>query len=91
MARGAKKFAIGMPDPLYQSVERARQVSGRTRSAVIHEALRYWLDQQAEAGLVREYVGGYRRRPEGPREVKAAESAAVRLLSAEDCFSTSGR
>lgn len=84
MAKGAKKLAISMPDPLYQSVERARRVSGKTRSAVIHEALRYWLEQQAEAGLVRAYVGGYRGRPEGLREVRAAEAAAVRLLSAED-------
>jgi hypothetical protein len=33
---------------------------------------------------VREYVAGYRARPEGPRDVKAAEAAAVRLLAGED-------
>jgi hypothetical protein len=33
---------------------------------------------------VREYVAGYRRKPEGHREIKAAEAAAVRLVSIED-------
>ena len=49
--------------------------------AVRQDALRYWLDHQAEAALALEYEAGYRRRPEGRREVKAAEAAAVRLLS----------
>lgn len=84
MATGARKVAISLPDPLYRSVERARRARGKTRSAVVHEALRQWLDREAEAALAREYVAGYRRRPESRREVKAAEAAAVRLLAAED-------
>jgi len=47
-------------------------------------ALRHWLHHQAQVALVREYEAGYRRRPESRREVKAAEAAAVRLLSTED-------
>jgi hypothetical protein len=45
--------------------------------------LRQWLDQQAQARLVAEYQAGYLRRPEGPGEIKAAEAAAVQLLSTE--------
>jgi metal-responsive CopG/Arc/MetJ family transcriptional regulator len=84
MARPATKVAVSIPSGLYQAVERARKASGKSRSAVIQDALRHWLDSQAQAVLVREYEAGYRRKPEGRREIKAAEAAAVRLLSTED-------
>ncbi len=84
MAHTATKVAVSIPRPLYQAVERIRKASGKSRSAVIQAALRYWLDHQAQAALVREYEAGYRRKPEGRREIEAAEAAAVRLLSTED-------
>lgn len=84
MATLAMKIAASIPDRLYQAVERARKASGKSRSTVIQDALRHWLDCQAQAALVREYEAGYRRKPEGRREIKAAEAAAVRLLSTED-------
>jgi len=84
MAQAARKVAISIPGPLYQAVERVRRASGKSRSAVIQDALRHWLEQQAHAVLVREYVAGYRRKPEGRREIKAAEAAAVRVLSTDD-------
>lgn len=40
--------------------------------------------KQEKAVLVRQYKNGYRKKPEGKREVKAAEAAAVRLLAAEE-------
>ncbi|HEV8675268.1 MAG TPA: ribbon-helix-helix domain-containing protein [Methylomirabilota bacterium] len=83
MAKLAAKVAVSIPGPLYQAVERVRKASGKSRSAVIQDALRHWLDQHAQAALVREYEAGYRRKPEGRREIQAAEAAAVRLLSTE--------
>jgi len=62
----------------------ARKGSRKTRSAVKQDALRHWLHHQAKVTLVREYEAGYRRKPESRREVKAAQAAAVRLLSTED-------
>jgi metal-responsive CopG/Arc/MetJ family transcriptional regulator len=79
----ATRVAISIPGPLYQAVERARKATGKSRSAVIQDALRHWLDHQADAPLVAEYQAGYRGWPEGPREIKAAEAAAVPLLSTE--------
>ncbi len=84
MGKLATKVAVSIPSDLYRAVERARKTSGKSRSAVVHDALRHWLDTQAHAALVREYEAGYRLRPEGRREIKAAEAAAVRLLSTED-------
>jgi metal-responsive CopG/Arc/MetJ family transcriptional regulator len=84
MGKLATKVAVSLPSGLYQALERVRKVSGKSRSAVIQDALRHWLESQTEAALVREYQAGYRRKPEGRREIKAAEAAAVRLLSTED-------
>ena len=84
MGQATRKVAISMPVALYRTVERVRKTTGKTRSAVLQDALRHWLAHQAETALVREYEAGYRRRPEGRREVKAAEAAAVRLFSIEE-------
>ncbi|MGH7311242.1 MAG: ribbon-helix-helix protein, CopG family [Candidatus Rokuibacteriota bacterium] len=84
MARPATKVTVSIPSGLYRAVERVRKVRGQSRSAAIQAALRYWLDAQAQAALAREYQAGYRRKPEGRREIKAAEAAAVRLLASED-------
>jgi len=84
MGRGATKVAVSIPDDLYQAIEKLRKIRGRSRSAVVQDALRHWLHAQAQSARVREYEAGYRRRPESRREVKAAEAAAVRLLSSDD-------
>ena len=81
MPKIARKVAVSIPADLYRTVERVRKKSGRTRSAVMQDALRYWLRQQEQAVLIGEYEAGYRREPESRREVEEAEAAAVRLLS----------
>ncbi len=84
MARPATKVAVSIPSGLYQAVERLRKARRQSRSAVIQDALRHWLDSQTQAALAREYQAGYRRKPEGRREIRAAQAAAVRLLASED-------
>ena len=84
MPKVAMKIAVSIPADLSQAIERARKKTRQSRSAVIQDALRYWLKHQAEAALVREYETGYRKMPETRREVKAAQAAAVRLFSAEE-------
>jgi metal-responsive CopG/Arc/MetJ family transcriptional regulator len=83
-ARSATKVAVSIPSGLYHAVERVRRASGKSRSAVVQDALRQWLSAGVQAAMVREYEAGYRRKPEGRREIEAAEAAAVRLLSTED-------
>ena len=84
MAKGSAKVAVSLPEPLYRAVEAARRKSGETRSAVVQAALRDWLRRRAQAGLVREYAAGYRRRPEHAREVESALALATELLRDED-------
>ncbi len=78
----ATKVAISLPKDLYRAVERARKKNGTSRSSVVQEALRCWLKQKQEARWIREYVEGYRRKPESRREIEAAEAAAVELFAA---------
>ena len=84
MATAATKIAVSIPTPMYKAIERLRKGRGQSRSAVVQDALRHWLDHQTQAALVREYEAGYRRRPEGRREIEAAQAAAVRLLATEE-------
>jgi metal-responsive CopG/Arc/MetJ family transcriptional regulator len=84
MARVATKVAVSIPPDLYRAVERVRRTTGKSRSTVVQDALRHWLEHQAQIGMVAEYQAGYRRRPENRREVNAAQAAAARLLATED-------
>ena len=80
----AVKIAVSVPADLHQAVESARRRSAQSRSAVVQEALRQWLRRQAQANLVREYEAGYRKRPEGKREIDAAMAMAAGVLRDED-------
>lgn len=82
----AVKMAVSVPADLYRAVERARKQRKRTRSAVVQEALRHWLRSEAHAELVREYEAGYRRRPEGRREIDEAMATAIGLLRDDDTW-----
>jgi metal-responsive CopG/Arc/MetJ family transcriptional regulator len=84
MPKGATKIAISMPPDLARAVERIRKRSGKSRSAIVQDALRHWLTVHDRTELVRDYEAGYRRNPETRREIKAAEAAAVRLLSTDE-------
>ncbi|HXJ36240.1 MAG TPA: ribbon-helix-helix protein, CopG family [Candidatus Eisenbacteria bacterium] len=80
----AVKIAVTVPTELYRAVESARKRGSRSRSSVVQEALRHWLRHEAHTELVREYEAGYRRRPEGKREIDAAMATAIGLLRDED-------
>ena len=84
MSKVATKVAVSLPDDLYRAVEQACKKSGKSRSAVMQDALHHWLRQQEQAVLIREYEAGYQKKPESKQEVNAAEASAARLLAAED-------
>jgi metal-responsive CopG/Arc/MetJ family transcriptional regulator len=80
----AVKIAVTVPAQLYKAVESARKQQARTRSAIVQEALRHWLRQQAHAVLVREYEQGYRRKPETKREINAAMATAIGVFDDDE-------
>lgn len=84
MARTNTKVAVSLPTDLYRSLEKARKQRGQSRSALVQEALRFWIERQRRWGLVREYRAGYYRLPESAGEIEDAEKAAVATLAEED-------
>jgi metal-responsive CopG/Arc/MetJ family transcriptional regulator len=84
MPRSAAKIALSLPDDLFREVERIRKKRGKTRSALVQEALRLWLRRDTEAALVREWEEGYRRLPESAAEIAAAETTAKLAFDPED-------
>jgi len=84
MRKPATKVAVSMPADLYRVVEGIRKRSGKSRSAILHEALRWWLERQRQLRLTRQYVAGYRNEPETRREIEMAQAAAVQLLSSQE-------
>jgi metal-responsive CopG/Arc/MetJ family transcriptional regulator len=84
MASGAAKIALSLPDDLFREIERARKKSGKTRSALVQDALRHWLRYQGEAALVREWEEGYRRMPETSAEVELAVATTRFAFEDED-------
>jgi metal-responsive CopG/Arc/MetJ family transcriptional regulator len=84
MPRSAAKIAISLPDELYRALEGVRRRTGKSRSAVVQEAVRDWLRRQARGDLVREYEEGYRRSPESADEIEAALATAAGLLTADE-------
>jgi hypothetical protein len=79
MPRSVGKITVTVPLDLFRDLEAARRRRAETRSAVVLEALRRWL--QAEKHSVLEYEAGYRRRPETRREIDEALGAAIGLLA----------
>ena len=75
---------MSLPADLLRDVEQVRRKTGRTRSALLQDALRHWLARHEEAELVRQYEAGYRKRPETRREIAAAQRSAVKLLASEE-------
>lgn len=80
----ATKVTVSIPGDLLTAVETSARGRGRPRSAVFQEALRFWLGEEEQAMLTREYAAGYGRDPEDASDVKASEAAAARLLADED-------
>ena len=78
------KIAMSLPVDLYRAVERIRKTTGRPRSALIQEALRYWLERQRDEALTRRYESGYRLHPEDSDEIRRAEAAAIQLLASQE-------
>jgi metal-responsive CopG/Arc/MetJ family transcriptional regulator len=81
MTRSAK-IAISLDTELLRSVERVREQTGESRSAVVSRALRQLTREDEHARRVLEYVQAYRATPETATEVAAARSSAKRALAA---------
>ena len=81
MARTAK-IAVSVDAALLRRVERVRDQTGESRSALVSRALRQLTREDEHARRVLEYVRVYRDKPETAAEVAAARACAKRVLAA---------
>ena len=80
----SSKIAVSLPTDLLRAIERTRKTRRETRSAVVQEALRYWLDQQETRKLVEQYQEGYGRVPEGTGDEAKAGRWSSEAFASED-------
>lgn len=74
------KIAISLPTDDFEKIERIRKKRGLQRSAVIDEAIRFWLASLEDEQMVKQYEEGYRRKPESADELKAMEEASAKAF-----------
>ena len=63
------KTAIAIPRMDYQIIERLRAQTGKSRSQLLIEAFRSWLNHRGKLDMERRYAEGYRRHPEKLSEI----------------------
>lgn len=73
----AGKIAISMPPDVLEALERARATTGRSRSAIVTDAVRQWLRSGAMSQRDQRYVEAYLREPERLDEVAAIAAGAT--------------
>lgn len=72
------KVAVSLPAKTLRGLEAARRRLGRSRSAIVSQAIDEWLTAHAEpSDEDRRYAEAYLRRPENLGEVAATAAAAT--------------
>ena len=80
MAMARTQTLVQLSDELLEKLDRCRERDGRSRSAVIRDAIEHYLATQKEAEIDRMIVEGYERIP--PRNVWG-DDVARRLITEE--------
>jgi metal-responsive CopG/Arc/MetJ family transcriptional regulator len=80
MVMARTQTLVQLSDELLERLDQYRERDGRSRSAVIRDAIERYLASDREAEIDRLIVDGYRRTP--PQEVWGAE-AARRVIAEE--------
>ncbi|MBI5415960.1 MAG: hypothetical protein HZA29_04010 [Candidatus Omnitrophica bacterium] len=79
----ASKIAISLPAEDLRKLEIVRKKSGLQRSAIIDQAIRFWLRHLEENEKVRQYEQGYARKPEAIDEIKALHQLSADAFKEE--------
>ena len=84
MSSNTVKIAITLPRKNFLSLETLRRKLGSSRSALIDEAIKFWLNRREEEALIRQYEEGYRKNPESVMHLRALEKAEAETLNYKD-------
>jgi metal-responsive CopG/Arc/MetJ family transcriptional regulator len=71
------KIAISLPGSVLQKLERARRSLGKSRSAVIREAIEHWLRCSEIDPAEQQYIQGYLRHPEQTEQTAAVAASVI--------------
>jgi metal-responsive CopG/Arc/MetJ family transcriptional regulator len=75
--RSVAKVAVSLPRRTLALVERERRRTGKSRSAVVADALDAWINDRALDEADRKYAEAYLRHPERTDEVGVVAAAVV--------------
>lgn len=78
------KVAVSLPQAEFHALEQLRKQLGASRSALITQAICYWLEAQREEEEIRRYIEGYQRYPETTEETSEAARLAQEVLQSEE-------
>jgi metal-responsive CopG/Arc/MetJ family transcriptional regulator len=68
----ARKFAISLPEELFERLEHDRREQGMNRSQYVANAVADHLHRKREQELINQYVRGYLEHPETEEEIAEA-------------------
>jgi metal-responsive CopG/Arc/MetJ family transcriptional regulator len=74
---------VQLNDDLLRQLDERAAKEGRSRSALIREAIEAYLFDEDEARIDREIIEGYERIPETEEEIEAAKRSARRMIEEE--------
>jgi metal-responsive CopG/Arc/MetJ family transcriptional regulator len=71
------KIAVSLPETTMRALERERKRQGRSRSALVAEAIEGWLATQRVGAVDEAYVRGYLEQPEARSPLVAVAREAI--------------
>ncbi len=78
------KVAISLPKDNFERIEKVRKKMKLQRSAVIDQAIQFWLKHLEEEEKIRNYETGYLKQPESLKEIAAMEQSAAEAFEEGD-------
>ena len=85
MSVKAVKVAISLPKDMMSEIENVRHKLGLARSQAIFEAVSLWLKKKKEEQLIKQYIEGYRKKPENrDPDIEAMMKAGLSSFSKDD-------
>jgi hypothetical protein len=82
--RKSAKFAVSIPWKEFLELETIRRKAGLSRSGFLLATFRAWKEAREKERLVRNYVNGYRQKPEDSAFAEAIAATAADALPDED-------
>lgn len=84
MSTHTVKIAVSMPKSMFRTLEDVRRKLSVSRSALVDEAVRYWLESKRKQQLIERYEKGYMEKPEDIGRIKKLQGMQFESLNKEE-------